>query len=184
MLMYKKYKNFVFIFIVLCAGYSTVFAAQEPSKEAADKEFAFVFTEKVNLDEEAYFLKRGINLKFVVDNETTPLMRAVLIRRNDIVKSMLEKKPDLQALDKEGYSAFWYAIFNDNYDLMSLLYDAGADIHLSTIDGTPFRYAKDNQKMNALFFFDKIEKINMIKRCKEWLTLVEIPEKEASSLDL
>jgi len=55
----------------------------------------------------------------------TPAMTAVANRQKDILEFLLEKKPDLGLLNKQGFNAFHLAAKNSDINLMKRLVEAG-----------------------------------------------------------
>lgn len=86
--------------------------------------------------------------KFLIDNGSdinqksnmgTPLMAAVVKGNVEIVSELLNKKVDINSIDKNGTSALLYATMFKNYDIVKLLIKANAD-----------PYLKDNRGNSAI----------------------------------
>jgi ankyrin repeat protein len=58
--------------------------------------------------------------------ETTPLIRAVTLKRTNIAELLLRHNPDLQRLDKHDRPALYYAITNNDEKMVEFLLNNGA----------------------------------------------------------
>ncbi len=58
--------------------------------------------------------------------ETTPLIRAVTLKRMNIAELLIRNTPDLQKLDKEDRPALYYAIINNDENMVNFLLNNGA----------------------------------------------------------
>ncbi len=69
-------------------------------------------------------------LKLPVDGpenaDTTPLIRAVTLKRMNIAELLLRHNPDLQKLDKDDRPALYYAIKNNDLKMVEFLLNNGA----------------------------------------------------------
>jgi hypothetical protein len=82
----------------------------------------------------------------------TPLMYALQIGKNDLLKCLLKKKVNVNILDKVGRSPLHMAVSRNNAEVVSLLLENGADINLKDARGfTPAHVA-------ATLFFPTILK--------------------------
>ncbi len=60
------------------------------------------------------------------DSETTPLIRAVILKKINFTELFLRMKPDLQKLDKDDRPALYYAIESNDDRLVELLINSSA----------------------------------------------------------
>lgn len=60
------------------------------------------------------------------DSETTPLIRAVTLRKKNIVELLLSAKPNLLKVDSNDRPALAYAILNNDEAMVDLLFSMGA----------------------------------------------------------
>ena len=67
--------------------------------------------------------KELVNLQ--LDEGKTILMMAASIGEMDLVKLILDKKPDVNIKDDNGLSALAYALMNEQYDSAKLLIESG-----------------------------------------------------------
>jgi ankyrin repeat protein len=93
------------------------------------------------------FLEAGMDPNANVDG-ITPLMVAATKNRLEIAKSLIDKKANVNAKDKDGLTALHYAVIGDpngsaSIDVTKLLIEKGADVNFqSTKDGmTPLMVA-------------------------------------------
>ena len=71
-------------------------------------------------------IKELINKGF---NPDEGLINAIEKRNKDIVKYLLKKGANANAINNEGYSALSLAVFLDKEEIVELLLETGADIH-------------------------------------------------------
>jgi len=92
----------------------------------------------------ALLLKKGadINVRDSLDGSplskgNTPLIMAAYGNYLEIVKILLahSKKPDVLLQEKEGKTAFWFAVKNENIEMVKLLFENGSKINLPDISG-------------------------------------------------
>lgn len=76
----------------------------------------------------------------ISDRDWTLLMYAVFHNESDIVKFLLEKKADINAVNAVGHSALFLACANNEENMGLLLIENGADVNIG----------KDDDGMNAL----------------------------------
>lgn len=83
----------------------------------------------------------------------TPLLLAVQKRHTKIVRLLLEheKKPDVTAKDKNGWTVLHYALSGwEGEDMVDILVEHGADVNAAAMDGTtPLHCAVNNNKLHG-----------------------------------
>jgi ankyrin repeat protein len=74
----------------------------------------------------------------------TPLYQATLLRKNDIVKILLNAQADINAKTIDGWTPLHLAVSSGNIDLVRLFVESGADINSVNRHGeTPLHLASD-----------------------------------------
>lgn len=66
------------------------------------------------------------------DSETTPLIRAIVLKKINFTELFLRYRPDLQKIDQHDRPALYYAIENNDDKLVELLMSSGADEKFDT----------------------------------------------------
>ncbi|MDX1961415.1 MAG: ankyrin repeat domain-containing protein [Leptospiraceae bacterium] len=114
--------------------------------------------------------------KFVMSFSETDLHYAVKSRKIEAVQSVLSrtKKSDIDLKNFEGNTALHYAFSTNEYDIMKLLIESGADINIRT---------KEGQAVWEMLYLD-LEKENEINLKKEEILKLLIEKKaEINSKD-
>lgn len=65
----------------------------------------------------------------------TPLIAAACHDSMDVVRGLLSRGADVNAIDSDGYTALMWASFKDNSQVASHLIDSGADVSISSRQG-------------------------------------------------
>ena len=88
-------------------------------------------------------INRNINLDFCNNYGETPLILATINNQNDIVKKLCDYgKININCIDYEGYTALYYAVENNNYEIVESLLSNGANYNIILTNGkTPMSYA-------------------------------------------
>ncbi len=90
-------------------------------------------------------LKKGANINerdstndAPLSRGNTPLILAAAMNHLDTVRLLLAqpKKPDVLLKEREGKTAFWFAVENENMEMVKLLYDSGSKVNLPDSRGT------------------------------------------------
>jgi ankyrin repeat protein len=83
----------------------------------------------------------------------TALMAAVMANNSNLVGKFIEKKADLDQVDKGGKSALIYAAFFNRNPIVKLLVDAGANRNIKDIDSrTALDYATFSKNTEAIIY--------------------------------
>ena len=64
------------------------------------------------------------------ENDCIPLIYAAKHNNLKLTKYFIRKKIDVNKKDRRGYTALMYAVLNQNFDIINLLYDKGADFYI------------------------------------------------------
>jgi ankyrin repeat protein len=77
----------------------------------------------------------------------TPLMRAALLGRKDLVQQLLDRGVERQARNMDGNNALWLGCVSNQPDTVNCLLDAGVDINNQNDTGaTTLMYAASSGK--------------------------------------
>lgn len=88
-----------------------------------------------------------MNLDSPWDHALTPLMRAALLGRDDLVKELLEHGVNIHLRNTDGNNALWLACVSGNQTLVQRLIDAGIDIDNRNLTGaTALMYTASSGK--------------------------------------
>jgi ankyrin repeat protein len=68
-----------------------------------------------------FLLEKGADVNLSDENGTTPLIFAVQFKNPEIIKLLLNYKPDFTHIDKAGKTAFEYAVFSGDEVIIQLL---------------------------------------------------------------
>lgn len=102
-------------------------------------------------------------------NGNYPIHIAAQNGHHDLVKLLIERKANLNAVNMKGNTAFHMAIEYDYYESCKLLMDAGADITIKNSDGHPAIYGIEGEKNIAVceLYSAKIteDAVNSLKKC-------------------
>lgn len=92
------------------------------------------------------------NANFVcMSGNTTPLFMAAGHGRINIVRALLEKKADVNAIRSDGTTALYIAAKKNYLETVKLLLAYGADVNIACSDGTtPFLIAKQKGHVNIM----------------------------------
>ena len=98
-----------------------------------------------------------IDINFKVLNDRNLLMRAILENKPTVIKLMIKKGIDIQAVDSEGKNALMYAIEYNKLNFVKLLIEKGIDIQTVDSEGkNALMYAiKYNRRTLAKFLIEK-----------------------------
>ncbi len=107
-----------------------------------------------------WLLKNGADVNVVSeDRGYSPLMDAVWRGNKEIAKMLLEKKPDVNVISKEGQSMIVLAVGADNYELCKLLCENGADVDIPDQMGmSAYGYAGLFKKEKIMAILEKYHK--------------------------
>lgn len=83
-----------------------------------------------------YLLDKVKDINYNSPNGTA-LMASVVKGNVEMVKKLIQHKADVNAVDKMGNPALYYAIIFKNYEILKLLLDANADKKLVNNEGNP-----------------------------------------------
>jgi ankyrin repeat protein len=74
-------------------------------------------------------LSKGVDLELQNEYGRTALSQAVVLRFPDLVKIILQHKPNLNVYDEDGNTPLTLAARGDQPPIVSMLLDAGADVN-------------------------------------------------------
>jgi len=85
------------------------------------------------------------------DFELTPLMRAALLGRDDLVEELLAHGADIHPRNSDGNNALWLACVSGNGTLVQRLIDAGIDLDNRNLTGaTALMYTASSGKADMM----------------------------------
>ena len=88
-----------------------------------------------NLSEINKSINRKRNILFYNIYGQTPLIVATINNQNDIVKKICEyDKNNIDIIDYDGYTALYYAVYNNNYENVKTLLDNEANFSIPLYD--------------------------------------------------
>ena len=103
--------------------------------------------EKIKIIKSIY--KKYLNI--VNDNNSTLLHKTVMSNLLNIMKILLEEGvDDINAKDNAGYTPLHLAIVHDNYDILQILIENGANINEKYFNDTPILLAIKKNKPNII----------------------------------
>ena len=84
-------------------------------------------------------------------NGNTPLMLAVNNNNIEVVKLLISKGADVNAIDEFDRSALFFAVSNDNIGIAKVLINNGADVNIeSKLRQTPLMLAVDKNNKDMI----------------------------------
>ncbi len=115
-------------------------------------QFSFKFPyNPIKIDECCKLIEAKANVDIVDQEGNSPLLKAVfagcLVHRSDYVKLLIQAHANVDAQNAEGFTPLMIAAKYGNYEICTMLIDAGADITLrNTNDGTALTLALASDK--------------------------------------
>ncbi|XP_064637361.1 putative ankyrin repeat protein RF_0381 [Lineus longissimus] len=96
--------------------------------------------------------RADVNIGCEGERSLTPLMKCVLLDNHELARMIMRSKCDMNAMDKSGWSALWYAVVEGSTDLVKVLVKGGADVNF-----------RDSAGRTALDFVKEIHDDDMIE---------------------
>jgi thiosulfate/3-mercaptopyruvate sulfurtransferase len=91
------------------------------------------------------------DINAVIDNGTTPLMKASHKGEGSVGRMLIEAGAQLDARNADGNNALWLACVGGHLDIIDMLIDAGIDIDNRNDNGaTPLMYAASSGKADVI----------------------------------
>ncbi|MCD8538851.1 MAG: ankyrin repeat domain-containing protein [Leadbetterella sp.] len=87
-----------------------------------------------------YFIDKGVNLSKADNDGNTLLILAAAGRDAGLVKTLLSKVNNINAVNEKGQSALTQAVATGSAEVVSLLLENGADSHITDTDGNNLVY--------------------------------------------
>lgn len=101
-----------------------------------------------------WMAKKGFNPSNTndrIENANTPLMEAALEANVEILKELLHKGSDVNAVNDDENNALWFACVSNNAEIISLLVNAGVNINHKNVNGAScLIYAASAGKFEAV----------------------------------
>lgn len=146
--------------------------------------------QKLSLEDIKKLLASGANIEERNGAGLTPLMRALLLNRLDVMRLLIERKADLNARDDAGKTALMLVYQCSNgAEMARLLVDSGADIDMKDPKGfTAIDYAhkyKRDELVDILQgVIDARNSAATAKEVQAWHTMAEENQRQVRELYL
>ena len=129
------------------------------------------------------YISQGGNVNVLLsDSGTTPLIRATILGREQIVKTLLNAGAYVNFVNKNGTALSW-AVYTKRQSLINILIDAGADVNVTTIIGKPLiEGVIDNRDKNTFNLFvergvNKSNACSSLENATDWAYYQEAKNK-------
>lgn len=99
------------------------------------------------------FILEGAGLEIKNEQGNTPLIMATMIKETDIVRALLSKNVNVNALNDKGESALFWAVKGGSVEIAKMLLDAGADKTFTDKFSRNLLIQAITQDMDEMVFF-------------------------------
>ncbi len=121
------------------------------SKSQEDINYQFIReVEKGNLEGVKKFVEKGIDINKQDFDSKSAVHIAVIRSHHEILEFLVRHKANLELKDKNGFTAFHYAAFNDNIIAIKCLIAANCNVSVTTMDGDTADVLTSNEAIQAL----------------------------------
>ena len=134
------------------------------------------------LDSVNLFLSRGANPNLRDEHGDSPLHVAIILNRNDVVRTLLSNGADVTIRNRDGKTPLYLAVEKNRDNQITLLLEKGADIFAVDNNGkTPFERAFE---INSNLVYSMITKETISQNDSNGITILHLAVLKGGDIDI